>query len=101
MGRVTHVALFTWKPGTSDQQVQEVTDALSALPARIPEIRSFRVGPDAGISVGNDRYAVVADFDDLESYKRYASDPGHREVIDRLIKPILGSRHAVQLDLAE
>jgi len=94
---VTHVALFTWKPGTSDEQVQELTVALAALPGQIADIRSFRLGADAGVAVGNDRFAVVAEFDDLDAYKRYASDPRHRDIIDRLLKPILGTRHAVQL----
>ena len=96
MGGVTHVALFTWKPGTSDAQVQALSDALALLPAQIADIRSYRLGPDAGVAVGNDRFAVVAEFDDLDAYKRYASDPRHREVIDRLVKPLLGTRHAVQ-----
>ena len=97
MGGVTHVALFTWKPGTTPQQVQELTDALTALPALIPEIRSFRVGPDAGVSPGNDAYAVVCEVDDLDAYRRYAEHPQHRDVIERLAKPLLGTRHAVQL----
>jgi hypothetical protein len=98
MGGVTHVALFTWKPGTTAQQIQELTDALTSLPALIPDIRSFRVGPDAGVSPGNDAYAVVAELDDLDAYRRYAADPRHRDVIDRLVMPILGTRHAVQLE---
>ena len=95
---MTHVALFTWKPGTTDQQIRTLTDALNALPALIPEIRSFRVGLDAGVSPGNDVYAVVAEFDDLDAFKRYAADPKHLDVIERLLKPILGTRHAVQLE---
>ena len=94
---MTHVALFTWKPGTTDEQVQQLTDPLIALPALIPGIRSFEVGPDAGVSVGNDRYAVVVEFDDVEAYRRYATDPRHREVIEGLLEPMLGTRHAVQL----
>ena len=95
---MTHVVLFTWKPGTSDEQVDEVAQGLAGLPGLIPEIRSFRFGADAGVAVGNDRFAVVAEFDDVEAYKRYATDPRHRDVIQRLIKPILGTRHAVQFD---
>lgn len=98
MGRVTHVALFTWKPGTSDEAVRNLSEALAALPGLIPEIRSFRLGADAGVAVGNDRFGVVAEFDDIEAYKRYASDPDHRDVIDRFLKPILSTRHAVQLE---
>lgn len=94
---MTHVALFTWKPGTTDQQIQALNDALTALPALIPEIRSFRVGPDAGEPHANDAFAVVAEFDDLNAFRRYAADPHHLDVIERLLKPILGTRHAVQL----
>lgn len=100
MGRVTHVALFTWKPGTTDQQVDEVAEALRALPGLIADIRAFRFGIDAGVSAGNDRFAVVAEFDDLEAYRRYAEDPRHLEVVERLVKPILGTRHAVQFEEA-
>ncbi|HJV09191.1 MAG TPA: Dabb family protein [Acidimicrobiales bacterium] len=95
---MTHAALFTWKPGTSDQQVEELAAALATLPELIPEIRAFRLGVDAGVSVGNDRFAVVAEFDDVEAYQRYASDPRHRAMIDGLLKPILGTRHAVQFE---
>jgi hypothetical protein len=94
---VTHVALFTWKPGTTDAQIQQLTDALAALPGQIEEIRSYRLGPDAGLAVGNDRFAVIAEFDDLDAYHRYASDPIHRDVIERLVTPIMATRHAVQL----
>ena len=97
MGGVTHVAVFTWKPGTSDAEVQLLHDALAELPALIPEIRSYRIGADAGLSVGNDRFAVVAEFDDVDAYQRYASHPHHRDLIQRLVKPLLGTRHAVQL----
>ena len=97
MGGVTHVALFTWKPGTTDQQVQELTDALSALPALIADIRSYRYGSDAGVAAVNDRFAVVAEFDDLGAYSRYAADPRHREVIEQVLRPLMATRHAVQL----
>jgi hypothetical protein len=98
VGRLTHVALFTWKPGTTDEQVEELVGALRELPALIPEIRSFRLGADAGVSEGNDRFAVVAEVDDVEAYRRYAADPRHRDVIEQLLKPILATRHAVQFE---
>ena len=98
---MTHVAVFTWKPGTSDHEVEELADALATLPGLIPDIRSFRFGADAGVSVGNDRFAVVAEFEDMDAYKRYASDPRHRDVVNQYLKPLLGTRHAVQLEEAD
>ena len=97
MGGVTHVALFTWKPGTTGEQVQELTDALATLPELITDIRSYRFGSDAGLVEGNDGFAVVAEFDDLDAYARYAADPRHREVIEQVLGPLMATRHAVQL----
>ncbi len=97
MGGVTHVVLFTWKPGTTDRQVQELIDSLAALPAMIADIRSYRYGSDAGVAAGNDQFVVVAEFDDLGAYERYAADPRHRNVIEQVLKPIMATRHALQL----
>jgi len=96
MGRLTHVAIFTWKPGVTDTERAELCAALAALPVLIPDIRAYRFGADAGLAPGNDEFAIVADFDDDAAYRRYATDPRHLDVIDRLLKPIMQSRHAAQ-----
>ncbi len=98
MGRLTHVALFTWKPGVTDVQRRALHEGLATLPGLISDIRSYRFGADAGLASGNDEFAVVADFDDVDAYRRYATDPRHLDLIERLIKPILRTRHAVQFE---
>lgn len=97
MGGFTHVAVFTWKTAVTDAQRAALCDGLATLPGLIPEIRSYRFGPDAGLVVGNDEFAVIADFDDAEAYRRYAADPRHVDLVERLLKPIVQTRHAVQL----
>ncbi len=96
MGKLTHVALFTWNADATDARRAELYDGLTALPGLIPEIRSYRFGPDAGLVAGNDEFAVVAGFDDVEGYRSYAGDAHHVDVIERLLKPIVSTRHAVQ-----
>ncbi len=96
MGQLTHIALFTWKVGTTEAQVAALRHGLAALPELIPAIRSYRFGPDSGLSPGNDDFAVVAEFDDLAGYRSYVADPQHVDVVERLLKPILGTRHAIQ-----
>jgi hypothetical protein len=91
-----HVVLFTWKADASEVEVRAFAEGLAALPAHIPEIRSYRFGPDARLGGGNDDFALVADFDDVEAYRRYAEHPAHRHLIAELLWPILGGRHAVQ-----
>ena len=75
-------------------------DGLRALPAQIPEIRSYRVGVDAGLAAqGNSDLVVVADFDDVAGYLVYRDHPVHQDVIAQRIRPILASRAAVQHEL--
>ena len=96
MGKLTHVALFTFKPGTTDEQVAELSAGLATLPGLIPEIKGYRFGPDAGLADGNVDYGVVAEFDSVEGYRAYAAHPAHRDVIERLIAPIRDRRTGLQ-----
>ena len=91
-----HVAVFTFQPGTSSEQIRALMDGLAGLPALVPEIRSFAFGPDAGLTPGNDDYVVVAAFEDTDAYMRYAANPDHQALIATLVRPIVASRHAVQ-----
>ncbi|MFG1945598.1 Dabb family protein [Nonomuraea sp. NPDC048826] len=93
---IRHVVLFTWSAEATEEQKAAVAAELSELPGQIPQIRSYRFGPDAGINAGNYDFAVVADFDDEAGYVVYRDHPAHQAVIADHIKPILGTRAAVQ-----
>ena len=94
-----HVVLMRWKEGTSDAQKRAVREGLAALPAAIPEIRSYRFGDDAALAEGNFDFAVVADFDDVTGFRTYASHDAHQKLIAEHIRPILRDRAAVQYTL--
>jgi Stress responsive A/B Barrel Domain len=81
-----HVVLLGWKPEASEEQKQRVAAELGKLPSLIPAIRSYHVGPDAGINEG-------------KVYRSYRDDPRHRAAIDQHITPILDRRAAIQYEL--
>jgi hypothetical protein len=85
-----------WKPGTSDAQKLAVREGLAALPAAIPEIRSYQFGDDAAIVEGNFEFAVVADFENTPDFQIYAAHGAHQKLIAEHIRPILQDRAAVQ-----
>jgi hypothetical protein len=93
-----HIAMFRFQPGTTDDQVRQLADGLRELPAQIPEIRAYEVGPDAGLRDGNHEFAIVADFDDVESWRRYVDHPVHQQVIADRITPIVAERVAIQYE---
>lgn len=96
---IRHVVLLTWKPGTTPEQRQQVTDDLSTLPELVPGIRDYRFGADAGLVPGNADFAITADFDDANAYLAYNSHPAHVDMINRTIKPILAQRVAAQYEI--
>lgn len=98
-GMLRHVVLFSWKPDASEVAVRAFAEGLAELPSHIPEIRSYRFGPDVRLGGGNEDFALVADFADADAYRRYAEHPAHRHLIAALLWPILAGRHAVQYEV--
>jgi hypothetical protein len=94
-----HVVLFGWVPEATDEQKQQVIDELRSLPPLMSGLRSFHVGPDAGVVDGNADFALVADFDDTASYLAYRNHPTHRAIIDQVINPIIKNRVAIQYEV--
>jgi len=91
-----HVVLLRLSESATESDRQAIVDGLESLPAIIPEIRSYSVGFDAGISSGNFDLAIIGEFDDEAGYKAYATQADHVAVIETYIKPFLTERSAVQ-----
>jgi hypothetical protein len=96
---IRHVTLFAWVPEATDQQKQQVAEELRALPPLMNGLRSFHVGPDARIIDGNFDFAVVADFDDAQSYLAYRNHPAHRAVVEQVTAPITRDRASIQYEI--
>jgi len=93
-----HVVLLQWSAGSTADQHEAIKTALKGLPAILPELKSYVMGDDAGISEGNFSLGIVADFDDIEGYLAYRDNPTHQQIIREQIAPILAARAAVQYD---
>jgi hypothetical protein len=94
---IRHVAVFRWLEGTTAEQAAAVTEALRALPAQIPSIRSYEAGADLQLGEGRWDLAVVATFDDAAGYQAYVDAPAHQAVATELIGPIRAERAHVQM----
>lgn len=91
-----HVVTFTLKPDAPADQVERIREAVTALAATLPEVRSMAVGADLGLRDGNASFAIAAQFDDVDGFKLYADHPEHVRVIKELIAPHISERHPVQ-----
>jgi hypothetical protein len=96
---IRHTVLFTWKPDATDEQKARVLAELRTLPPLMSGLQAYQLGPDAGLTDGNFDFAVVADFDDEESYRAYRDHPAHRAVVAECITPIRLERASVQFEM--
>jgi len=96
---IRHVVLFTWSDSMTEAMEQQFAAELNALAPTLPGVRSYRAGPDAGLIDGNFDFAVVGDFDDIESYFRYRDHAAHQDIIARLSRPNTKSRASVQYEI--
>jgi hypothetical protein len=95
-GMLHHVVTFHLKPDAPADQVERISEAVHALGATLPEVRSLAIGSDLALREGNASFAIAAEFDDVEAFKVYADHPEHVRIITELIGPHIASRHPVQ-----
>lgn len=89
--------MFTWADDVSDDAKAAISAGLDAL-AELTCVAGYHHGPDAGVSNGNWDYVAVGDFANVDDYREYASDAGHLQLINDLIKPNISGRAAVQYE---
>jgi len=96
---IRHVVLFTWTEGMTKEMERQFAAELTALAPTLPGLRAYHAGPDAGINQGNFDFAVVADFDDADSYLGYRDNAEHKDIVSRFSGPHTKSRAAVQYEI--
>jgi hypothetical protein len=94
---ITHVVLFKFNQGTSDQDIQTLLEGLGELPQQIEEIREFRFGRDVIHSERSCDLGLVSSFDDLDALQRYQTHPLHQQLLVH-IKAICDSIAAVDFE---
>ncbi|MGN6693085.1 MAG: Dabb family protein [Aquihabitans sp.] len=91
-----HVVCFRFQPDTTPEQVDALAAGLRELPALIPEIAAYKVGPNLGLNEGTWDFAVAADFASVDDFTVYRDHPEHQARIEALVLPITADRVAVQ-----
>ena len=75
-----------------------ITPVLQEMVKHIPSIRSYRCGPDLGVSAAtNADYLIVAEFDDVAGWREYDENALHNEIRAKYFAPYVGSRSAAQI----
>ena len=82
-----HVVLFSFKAGSTPEQIKTVTDAFAALPKKIKEIKSFEWGTNnspEGLDNGFTHLFFVT-FKSEEDRAIYLPHPDHKAFVEVLM----------------
>lgn len=93
---VTHIVIFSWHPGVTDEQVAALGRALDGLAAHQSDILTLHHGRDLVFREGNGDYALVATFADQVGWAAYQADAAHKAVVRDFVTPIQASRLTIQ-----
>ncbi len=96
---IRHVVVFTWSPEADAERRETTLQALRGLRQEVGGMTDLVVADDAGLSDGNADTVLIADFPDVEAFRRYAQDPVHLAVIAEHVRPWLSARSAVQYEV--
>jgi hypothetical protein len=78
---IRHVAVFKWKPGFPDNDLDEWMNRLRALRQQIEELSSLAVGTDVLHGGRSWDAAVVADVHSMDALTVYNENPEHQAIL--------------------
>jgi hypothetical protein len=95
---IQHIVLFKIKDSATPGQIVEAGEALLAMKAEIPEIKSIHFGPNLGPSVKEYSHVLILTCEDMGALQRYLDHPIHRNTVAQFIGPIRDGRLAADLE---
>jgi len=92
-----HLVLMRWREDMPVESLLQIEEALRDLSQRSADLIDYQHGPNVGSDQRNWDYGVVATFADALGFARFRDDAHHLALIDRLIRPWLADRAAIQI----
>ena len=85
---IEHIVLFKVKAGTSPEAVAAMMNGLKALQSTVPGVVGLSVGANFSDRSKGFTHGLVVRFRDKAALDGYIPHPAHREVVEKLIRPI-------------
>ena len=93
-----HVVIIKFKEEVTNNQINDLTKRLRALPKYIKEIKSYEIGKDVLHLPRSYDYAVVEKFSNVEEQEKYQRHSEHLKVIE-FIKPMCANIISVDYEI--
>ena len=98
---ILHLANFRWKEGISPEDVAHLCEELAAFRQEVDCLVGYHFGPDLGLREGNADFGIAALLASPEDLGSYLEHPAHHELVGKVLGPMIASRQAVQIEVAQ
>ncbi len=85
-----HALFLKFKPGTSEEEVKAVEEAIAKLPSQCDTIKAFEWEKNNSPETHDEGFTdcFMFTFDDVEGLKRYAFSPAHKAVVEKIVPAV-------------
>jgi quinol monooxygenase YgiN len=94
-----HIVLVSFKAEASEAQLAAWRDAVTNLCETNNDVLSFTLGTNVGRGPNHHDAALVADFEDMDAFRRYVSSDGHKAYVEDYAKHVIAKLAAIQHEM--
>ncbi|MCU4653081.1 Dabb family protein [Roseibacterium sp. SDUM158016] len=94
-----HIVLVSFKPKASAEQIVAWSDAVTDMCASSSEVLSFSLGKNVGSGPNHHDAALVADFEDIDAFRRYIAGEKHKAYVENHARHVTAKLAAIQHEM--
>ncbi|MCC1492625.1 Dabb family protein [Cognatishimia sp. F0-27] len=94
-----HIVLVSFKSEASADQIAAWRDAVTGLCESDAEVLSFSLGMNIGQGPNHHDAALVADFEDMDAFRRYVGSDAHKAYVDNHARHVTDRLAAIQHEM--
>jgi hypothetical protein len=96
---IQHIVLLKWKPGTTDQQIDDAFGRAQELVDAIDSVERITLGRNRGEMDHGYTHALIVKLSDDDALSSYLHDPVRERYIKQVLAPIEQDR--IEIDVPE
>lgn len=94
-----HIVLVSFKPDASADQIAAWRDAVTEMCETSDEVLSFFLGENIGSGPNHHDAALVADFEDIDGFRKYISGEKHKAYVEDHARQVTAKLAAIQHEM--
>ena len=93
---IRHIVLLSFNPEASADELAAWSDAVTDMCETSEEVLSFSLGKNIGSGPNHHDAALVADFEDIDAFRRYIGSDKHKAYVENHARRVVAKLAAIQ-----